>query len=113
MSKLTNMLKVLKGKLPRIALKTIYKSYIRPIAEYAAILLANIPDKLDKKLEQIQYHAGLTISGLLRTTGYFTVLDELSWNKLSERRKALRLTFFYKIINNISPIYLAEILHSA
>ena len=113
MHKLVNMMRPLKGVLPRRALEIIYKCYIRPHAEYGANILGTLPAVLNKKLEQVQDHAGLVVSGLPKTTSYNKVLDELSWSTLVERQKVMRLVLLHKIIKGISPRYPMNILDNA
>ncbi len=111
MAQLINMIRPLKYVFPRTALNTIYVSYIRPHAEYGAPVLGNMPKCLTEKLEGMQYQAGLLITGLPRSTSYASVLDEMGWQTLEERRTTLRMTLFYKIMRNQSvPTYLTEIL---
>ena len=104
---------MLKNILPRKALEVIYLSLIRPLAEYAAPCFGKLNCVLSQSLESVQYQAGLIVSGLPKTTGYMTVLDELSWSPLEARRTALRCTMFYKILNSNAPVYLVEILNAS
>ena len=113
MTKLVNMMRPLKGVFPRKALEIKYKSHIRPHADYAACVLGELTDSHSKKLESIQYRAGLVVSGLPKTCSYNEVLDELGWSKLEERRKALRLSLSYKIVNNTCPRYLRLLLQES
>ncbi len=113
MSNLVNMMRPLKNILPRKALEVIYLSLIRPLAEYAAPYFGKLNCVLSQSLESVQYQAGLIVSGLPKTTGYMTVLDEMSWSPLEARRTALRCTMFYKILNRNAPVYLVEILNAS
>ena len=110
MMKLVNMLRPLKGTLLTKSLNRIYLSYIQPHADYAAAIFGQLDDSQCKRLENVQYQAGLVVSGLPKTTGYNTVLDELGWHTLEDRRTRLRLCLLYQIINGLSPNYLNRIL---
>ena len=57
--------------LPRNALLTLYKSFIRPHLDYDGIVYDQ-PDNesFNSKLEQVQYNAALTITGAIKC--YFT-----------------------------------------
>ena len=57
-------------------------------------------------LESLQYNAGLIISGCWKGTNKLKLYTELGWESLANRRHCRRLCLFYKIINNISPLYL-------
>ena len=53
--------------LPRNALLTIYKSFIRPHLDYGDILYDNpINENFQSKLEKVQYRACLAINGAIK-----------------------------------------------
>ena len=55
-----NLLKTIRGKDWRASPETLlytYKSYVRPILEYGAILFAHSDDKLQKKIQAIETEA--------------------------------------------------------
>ena len=58
-----------------------------------------------EKVESVQYSAALAIAGTWRGTSREKLYAELSWESLSSRRWSRRLTLFYKIINNLTPLY--------
>jgi len=63
---------------------------------------------LTQRLETIQLDAALTCPGALLSTTRNSLLDELGWNTLAERRKNHKLTLYYKIANGLTPQYLQE-----
>ena len=62
------------------------------------------------KLETIQYHAALAISGAIRGSSMEKLFNELGIEYLADRRWLRRLTFFYKIQNGSAPTYLNNII---
>ena len=58
------------------------------------------------RIEKIQYHAGLAITGTWQGTSRSKLYDELGWESLSDRRWLRRLILLYKIRNNMTPLYL-------
>ena len=62
----------------------------------------------NKYIEQIQYKAGLIVSGCWQGTNREKLNEELGWESLSDRRWFRRLNLFYKISNGLAPSYLAD-----
>ena len=68
----------------------------------------NALSNLMEKVESVQYSAALAVSGTWRGTSREKLYAELGWESLSSRRLSRRLTLFYKIINNLTPLYTKE-----
>ena len=113
------MLKHLSNYLPRKTLNQLYKLYVWPHLEYGDIIYhipAKIWDvghnitlpKLMDKLESVQYSAALVITGTWRGTSRDKLYIELDWESLNSQRWSRRLTLFYKILNNLTPLYTKE-----
>ena len=110
------LLKYLSKYLPRHTLNELYKLYVRPHLDYGDVIY-HFPAKvcefsgsviltsLMEKLESVQYSAARAITGTWRGTSREKLYAELGWEPLSGRRWSRRLTLFYKIINNLTPIY--------
>ena len=81
---------------------------IRPVLEYGSIIFDNCTAQDSIKLENCQRHAALICTGAMRRTETDLLLRELHWDKLSTRRRFFKLTFFYKILNNLTSPYLKE-----
>ena len=64
--------------------------------------------KFNGKVESVQYSAALAVSGTWRGTSREKLYAELGWESLSSRRWSRHLTLFYKIINNLTPLYTKE-----
>ena len=89
--------------LPRNALLTIYKSFVRPLLDYGDILYdkPNI-ENFQNKLEKNQYRACLAITGAIQGTSRIKLYDELGLHSLIKRRWCNKLIFFYKTVNSES-----------
>ena len=61
-----------------------------------------------EKLESVQYSAALAVTGTWRGTSREKLYAELGWESLSSRRWSRRLILFYKIMNNLTPLYTKE-----
>ena len=100
--------------LPRSALLTIYKSFIRQHLEYGDILYDK-PDNenFQNKIEEVQYKACLAITGAIQWTSREKIYEELGLNSLVERPRRNKLISFYKIVNGLLPDYLYSYLNFA
>ena len=108
--------KYLSKYLPSYTLNELYKLCVRLHLDYGDVIY-NIPPKLCEvsqsialsnlmeKVESVQYSAALAVSGTWRGTSWEKLYAELGWGSLSSRRWSRRLTLFYKIINNLTPLY--------
>ena len=81
-----------KLKLPKNALLTIYKSFVRSYLDYGDIV-CNQPtnDSLCKKLESVQYNAAIAITGAIKGTSRVKLYKELGLDSLKLRRKLRHL----------------------
>ena len=106
-NKLIGVLRRLSVRLPRNALLTIYKSFVRPSLDYGDILYDK-PDNenFQSKLEKVPYRACLAITNAIRGTSKERIYDELGLYSLRKRRWRKKLIFFFKIINGMLPDYL-------
>ena len=98
-------MKRLSVNLPRSALLTIYKSFIRPHLEYGDILYDK-PDNenFQNKIEKVQYKACLAIAGAIQETLVEKLYEKFGLHSLVESW-CNKLTFFYKIVNGLLPDY--------
>ena len=65
-----------------------------------------------KKLESIKYKAALAITGARRGASREKIYSELGLESLQDGRWYRKLCVFYKILNNMSPKYLNDIIPS-
>ena len=64
--------------------------------------------KLMEKVESVQYSAARAVTGTWKGTSREKLYIELGWESLSSRRWSRRLTLFYNILNNLTPLYTKE-----
>ena len=110
-NKIIGMMKKLSPLVFRQSLLTIYKSFVRPILDYADIIY----DKTHKgsfieKTERVQCNACLVITGAFKGTSRQRLHQELGLESLKDRRWHRKLCFFYKIVKGLSPKYLTSYL---
>ena len=104
-------LRHLSNKLPRQALVTIYKVFIRSHLDYGDIVY----DKPDNetfinKIEKAQYDAALAVTGAIRGTSREKLYAELGIESLKFRRWFRKLTCFYKIQSKGLSKYLPQLI---
>ena len=110
-SKTLGLLQKLHNLLPRSALNTIYKAFVRPYLDYGDILYDQAYNmSFHHKLESIQYNACLAITGAIRGTSKENFYQELGLESLQLRRWYRKLKMFNNIYKNKSPQYLFELI---
>ena len=112
-SKRVSVFNSLKFKLPRQVLEAIYKSFVRPSLEYADVVWHNCTVSDSRLVERVQYECSLAVSGAVRGSSYSSLLHELGWEKLSDRRYVHSLVLFHKIVNGQARQYLTDLLPPA
>ena len=116
-TKAIGILKYLRQYLSVNTLDQIYKMFIRPHFDYGDVIYhvppstnpynrAIILKPLMDRIEKVQYHAALAITGTWQGTSRNKLYDELGWESLSDRRWSRRLILLFKIRNNLTPLYL-------
>ena len=82
-----------------------YISIVRPLMEYASIVWDPCQITYINSLEGIQRRAARwATSDYSRFSSVSNLLESLKWPALELNRKIARLTFFHKIIHNLSPV---------
>ena len=110
-SKTIGLLRKLQNILPRPALLTIYKCFIRPHLDYGDIIYDQAYNlSFHQKLESIQYNAALALTGAIRGSSREKLYQELSLESLQQRRWYRKLCCFYKTDNKQTPGYLTELI---
>ena len=104
-SKSIGIMKKLSLTLSRNSLLTIYKTFVRPILDYADNDKP-LTESFKDKLEMVQYNAALFIIGASKGTSRDRIYRELGLESLAERRWSRKTFFFHKIINGLLPVYL-------
>jgi hypothetical protein len=103
-------LKGLKFRINRAALDNLYKALIRPILEYAHVLWDNCSLSECDLIDSIQYESARVVTGAMKGTSRSKLLEELSWEDMKTRRSMHKLVLYYKIVNNLTPNYLSDLL---
>ena len=65
-------------------------------------------NSLLEKVERVQYHAALAITGVWHGSSRLKLYEELGWETLSDRRMSRRILQTHKIFNNKTPSYLHD-----
>ena len=106
-NRIIDLIRRLSVTLPRNALLTIYKTFVRPHLDYGDILYDKPNNEnFQNKLEKVQYRACLAITDANQGTSRTKIYDELDLHSLIKRRWCNKLIFFYKIVNGLLPGYL-------
>lgn len=105
-----NLLRSLKFKVNRKALEKMYMAYVRPLLEYSDSVWDNCSSESKKQLESVHNEAARIITGATKLCSIEKLLADLGWETLQDRRTKHKLVIFFKIINNLTPNYLAELL---
>ena len=103
------MLKPLRLRLTRKTLNILYKSLVRLCLEYADVVWDGCNEPDSDLLEQLQYEAARLVTGAIKGTSRESLLNEVAWVKLKERRSYHKLKMIYKILNNLAPSYLLQL----
>ena len=105
-----NVMRKLKYKLDRKSLETIYIAFIRPLLEYADVIWDNCTQYEKDDLEKIQIEAARIATGTTKLVSLNNLYKEICWDKLQKRRDDYKLTLFYKMYNNLTPLYLSSLI---
>ena len=100
----------LKFKLDRKSLEIIYTAFIRPLLEHGDVIWDNCAEYEKADLDKIQNEAVRTATGATKLVSLNTLSNEICWGTLEQRRKNHRLTLFYKMLYNITPHYLSNLI---
>ena len=90
---------------PQSAKETAYKTFVRPIVEYAAVTWAPFTDTKTSKIEMVQRRAARFVSNDYRRTSSVTeMISTLGWDTLQKRRDLARLSMMYRILLHLVDI---------
>ena len=103
-----NVMRKFKYTLDRKSLETICITFIRPLLEYADVIW-DCTQQEKNELEKIQLEAARIATGATKLVSVQKLCDETDWETLEIRRRKHRLVLFYKMYNNISPLYLSSL----
>ena len=95
------IIRKLQNVLPRSALLTIYKSFVRPHLDYGDIIYDKaFNESFHAKLESLQYSAALAITGAIRGTSTEKIYEELGLEPLKLRRRYRKKCVLFKVFEN-------------
>ena len=98
------LLRKLQTILPRNSLLTIYKSFIRPLLDYADVIYDQPSNaSFSKKIESVQYNGALAITGAIKGSSREKLYQELGLEYLYQRRWARRLCLLYNVFSTGQP----------
>ena len=104
-SKRLNVLKGLRFKLKRFALEILYKILVRSTLEYADVVWGGCLTGERDLLEGIQLAAARVVTGARKGTHRASLLKDLSWHTLENRRSVHKLVMMYKMFNKLVPLF--------
>jgi hypothetical protein len=99
-----------KNYIPRPALSNYYTTFVRPILEYGNVTFDNCTAFEANSLEQVQRLAAVICTGSFKRSSYNLLLKDLGWDTIQNRRQNAKLILMFKIINNLTPNYLKELI---
>ena len=98
MRKTNGLLCKLNSILPRAALVTIFKTFVRPDLDYGGVLYDEAFNSVfQNKLESIQHNACLAITGSIRGTSRQTLYQELGLESFKLRHWCRKLCVCFTI----------------
>jgi hypothetical protein len=100
----------LRHSFDRKVLEILYFTYIRSGLEYASSVWTNCTLYESNQLETVQIEAARICTGLPKYCSLERLYSEIGWIPLETRRKIKKLILMYKIVNNIAPEYLTDLL---
>ena len=88
-----------------------YFTYVRPILEYASVVWSPHTKANKDKLEMSQRKAArFVFNNYSRYSSVTSMLHQLNWDSLEQRRNKATIIMFYKIIYNIVSVNFSEYL---
>ena len=109
-SKRANMLKGLKFKLSRNTLERLYKFLVRPVMEFADVVWDGCTESECDLFEHVQYETAKIVTGAIKGTSKHRLALEFGWQEMRSRRAVHKVMLYYKIVNNLCPNYLKNLL---
>ena len=78
--------------------------------EYADVIWDNCTQNDKTELERIQYEAARIVTGCTKLVSIDSLMAEIGWAMLSDRRRKHKLVLFYKVVNGLCPDYLCNMI---
>ena len=86
----------------------IYKALVDPYFTYRYPVWDSLGAGLSQKLQKLQNSAARIITRSEYNVRSATLLNQLNWQKLSEKRIGSKATLMYKVLNGLAPNYHRE-----
>ena len=86
-----------------------YQGLIESYFSYCASVWDGIGSKLSDKLQKLQNRAACVITRSSYDASSSSVLEEVGWNNLCTNRKMQKAILMYKVMNNLTHMYLQEL----
>ena len=86
----------------------IYKALLEPYFTYCSPVWDSLGAGLSQKLQKLQNSAARIITRSDSIVRSATLLNQLNWQNLSEKRIGSKATLMYKVLNGLAPDYLRE-----
>ncbi|XP_076469727.1 uncharacterized protein LOC143300058 [Babylonia areolata] len=78
-----------------------YKSFVRPILQYASSIWNPHTEQNISKFEAVQRRAARFVTRRYHNSSPTAMLEELKWPTIQDRRRAARQSMLYKIHNDL------------
>ena len=99
-----------KFNLDRRSLSKLDLTFIRPLLEYGDIIWDNCSIENKRNLENIQLDAARILTGATKLCSTQKLYNDTGLELLNSRRSKHKLCQLYKMINNLTPHYLQQLL---
>ena len=87
---------------PKAAKEIAYKTFVRPIMEYASTAWASFTDTVNHMIEMVQRRTAKFVSNDYgRTSSNTEMMSNLGWDTLQKRRDLARLSMMYRIVHGL------------
>ena len=86
----------------------IWKALVEPYFKYCSPVWDSLGVGLSQKLRKLQDRAARIRTRSDYIVRSATLLNQLNWQKLSEKRIGSKATLMYKVLNGLAPDYLRE-----
>ena len=109
-TKILGIMRKLKYSISRNALNQMYMSFLLPVVEYASVVWNGCSEQDLQTLQKIKNEATRLVTGLTRSVSLENLFKECGWTTLSKRRQQHKLSFMYKVNNDIVPSYIQDLI---
>ena len=81
---------------------------VRSSLEYADVVWDGCSESDSNLLQSLQIEGTRVVTGARKGTNRVSLLNDLSWDELSVRRKIHKLSLMYKMVFKLAPPYLCD-----